>query len=308
MYLTKLRYSFRVFAVGTRMISSLTKSSIGYSLLTLLRLKQVNSRSNSGYDYSYDPELIPSRELMQSEGVGVLEEWFRWGEEWSTLLRLYGKLSKTSAVLEIGCGLGRIAFPLRYLLFEGGTYDGFEICRYKIDFLERFHQAYPNFRFQWADVYNTHYNPIGKMQAKEYQFPYAENSFDTIFAASVFTHLLPDTAAHYFKESARVLKPGGRCVFSFFLLDFYRQGNPRPGGFSSLLFNIDHAYGDFDSSEFVVSKPSDPAAVSAHSRAAVERFAREAGLELVMEPVPGVWSGTVDSWMSSQDIVVLAKR
>jgi SAM-dependent methyltransferase len=85
---------------------------------------------------AYDPQLLPPLRLMRTEGIDVLEEWFRWGEEWSVLLRAFGGLRVTSDVLEIGCGLGRIAFPLRFFLRKG-TYRGFDISRQKIDFLQR---------------------------------------------------------------------------------------------------------------------------------------------------------------------------
>ena len=258
------------------------------------------------YQVAFEPDLIPSAAFMRAEGVSVMEEWFRWGEEWSMLLRFYGGITGTSSVLEIGCGLGRIAFPLRYVLSEEGSYNGFEICRYKIDFLETFHQAHPNFQFTWADVSNEHYNPTGQVASEQYRFPYADNSFDIIFAASVFTHLLPGAAAHYFSEAARVLKPGGRCLFSFFLLDYYKKDHPRPLGFSRPMFNIDHSYGDFGD-DFAVSDPKDPEAISAHKISAVERFANEAGLSFSQPPIPGLWTGTVENWIGSQDLVVLTK-
>lgn len=264
------------------------------------------SHSKNSYVLAYEPDLVPPLELMRTEGITVLEEWFRWGEEWSMLLRFYGHIAKTSAVLEIGCGLGRIAFPLRYILGDGGSYDGFEICRYKVDFLERFHQAYPHFRFSWANVSNAHYNPAGQQAAEQYRFPYPEDSFDVVFAASVFTHLLPAVTAHYFNESARVLKRGGRCVFSFFILDYYRQGHPRPLGFADPIFNVDHTYSDYGD-DFAVSKPQDPEAICAYSRSAIERFANEAGLVLDQEPVQGLWTGTTSNWIGTQDLVILTK-
>ena len=95
---------------------------------------------------AYDPKLVPPLHLMRQEGIDVLEEWFRWGEEWSMLLRIYGRITSSSSILEIGCGLGRIAFSLRFVLSAEGSYEGFEICRNKVAFLERrFHRAYPNF-------------------------------------------------------------------------------------------------------------------------------------------------------------------
>ncbi len=268
---------------------------------------QKESSLSSTYQLAFEPNLIPPLSLMRTEGIDVIEEWFRWGEEWSMLLRFYGGITRTSSVLEIGCGFGRIAFPLRYVLSAQGAYDGFEICRYKVDFLENFHKAHPNFKFTWADVSNKHYNSAGQVEPEQYCFPYADNSFDIIFAASVFTHLLPEASAHYFAEAARVLKPGGKCVFSFFLLDYYQKGAVRPLGFSRPVFNVDHSYGDYGDS-FAVSDPKDPEAISAYKISAVEQFADEAGLKFSQAPVPGLWTGTVENWVGSQDLVVLTKE
>ena len=256
---------------------------------------------------AYEPELVPSLKLMNSEGITTLEEWFRWAEEWSMLLRFYGRISKDHNVLEIGCGLGRIAFPLRYILIGNGSYDGFDICQYKIDFLEKnFHKAYPNFRFTWANVSNTFYNPSGKIEGKDYSFPYPDNSFDIVFAASVFTHMLPEAAAHYLQEAARVLKPHGRCIFSFFLLDNYRSGQPRPFDFAKPDFNFDYqydAYGD----EFAIADPQDPEKMTAYRLSLLEKFANQAGLKLAQEYVPGLWSGSQSSWVGVQDLVIFQK-
>jgi len=54
--------------------------------------------------------------------------------------------------------------------------------------------------------------------ARDYRFPYAENSFDLVIATSVFTHLLPDAAERYLAEAARVLTPGGRLFTTWFLV------------------------------------------------------------------------------------------
>ena len=121
---------------------------------------------SENYQLTYSPALLPPLSLMRQEGIDVLEEWFRWGEEWSMLLRVYGEIARDSAVLEIGCGLGRIAFPLRFILSSEGSYDGFEICQNKITFLQQnFQPLYPNFRFVWANVHNTYYNPSGQIKA-----------------------------------------------------------------------------------------------------------------------------------------------
>jgi SAM-dependent methyltransferase len=255
---------------------------------------------------AYQPELVPPPVLMASEGIKVLEEWFRWGEEWAVVLRAYAGLGRDSAVMEIGCGLGRIAFSLRYFLDQGGSYEGFEIVRAKIDFLkQRFEPAHRHFRFTWADVRNTHYNPGGKHSAADYRFPYPDKSFDVVFAASVFTHMTPENVAHYFREAGRVLRPGGRCLFSFFLLDNYRPRDQRPPGFNVPDFDFTHPYGAA-SEGCSVAFPADPERMTAYRTVALERLASDAGLRLAMNPLPGYWSGAAH-YIGAQDLVVLAK-
>ncbi|MGQ0639262.1 MAG: class I SAM-dependent methyltransferase [Gemmatimonadaceae bacterium] len=259
------------------------------------------------YEIAYDPELVPPLELMRTEGIDVLEEWFRWGEEWSMLLRVYAGVTRSSSVLEIGCGLGRIAFPLRFVLSNEGSYDGFEIGKTKVEFLEQtFHKTYPHFRFVWANVHNTYYNPEGEIAPRDYSFPYADESFDVVFAASVFTHILPEAAARYFRETARVLKPGGRVLFSCFLLDNYLQGRPRPLGFGRDAFNFDHSYGSYGD-QFAIVVPDNPEQMTAYRSELLQRFASDASLSLVQPPVPGFWSGASASWIGMQDLLVLTK-
>jgi SAM-dependent methyltransferase len=255
---------------------------------------------------AYDPELIPPPSLMGTEGIMVMEEWFRWAEEWSFLLRNYGKITQRSNVMEIGCGLGRIAYPLRFILFNG-TYNGFEIVKDKVNFLQNhFTPSFPNFNFYWANIHNTYYNPTGDIHANEYRFPYDNNSFDVVFAASVFTHTLPDIAENYFRETARVLKQNGRAVFSFFILDNYRKGQARQFGFARAGFNFDYSYAYYGE-EFKTSNPGNPEEMTAYKRSLLERFVCQAGLEFDMEPLPGLWSDSFEWTVAAQDIIVLRK-
>jgi glycosyltransferase involved in cell wall biosynthesis len=256
---------------------------------------------------AYEAELIPPLELMRREGVEVLEEWFRWAEEWSMLLRLYGQITRDSAVLEIECGLGRIAFPLRYVLSPRGSFDGFDMGRDKIEFLaETFQRAHANFRFAWADIRHAALNPGGRLRATDYQFPYADQAFDIVYSSSAFNHILPEAAEHYLREAARTLKPQGRCLFGVFLLDNYRPGQPRPLGFARPAFDFDHPHAAYGG-DFAVADPENPERMTAFSRRLIERMAAKAGLELAVPPAPGLWSGSTATWVGAQDLVVLKK-
>jgi SAM-dependent methyltransferase len=91
--------------------------------------------------------------------------------------------------------------------------------REPIEWCREQYQRFPNFRFQHADVYNKHYNQGGKVGPERFRFPYADNRFDVVVLTSVFTHLLPEGMSHYLGEVARVLKHGGRCFVTYFLLN-----------------------------------------------------------------------------------------
>ena len=123
-------------------------------------------------------------------------------------------------VLDVGCGVGRVAVALTSFLSPEGEYWGLDITRSGIQWCRKeITSRYPNFHFEWCDVYNEVYNPIGKQNATSYTFPFAESTFDLVFLVSVFTHMLPPDFEHYLSESSRVVKPGGKCLATFFLLN-----------------------------------------------------------------------------------------
>jgi SAM-dependent methyltransferase len=134
--------------------------------------------------------------------------------------RRLARLAPDEDVLDVGCGVGRIARALAGYLGPGGSYEGFDViadavrwCRASVAPL------HPRFRFRHADVRNGGYNPRGRRPAAEFVFPYADASFDFVCAASLFTHLLPAEVAHYLREIRRVLRPGGRCLATAFVLN-----------------------------------------------------------------------------------------
>ena len=130
----------------------------------------------------------------------------------------HGGLKKTDKVLDVGCGIGRMAIPLTRYLDESATYEGFDIVPEGIGWCRKnITPRFKNFQFVKADIYNKNYNPGGRLRATEFRFPYDDKQFDFVFLTSVFTHMIPEEIEHYFSEISRVLKQNGTCLITFFL-------------------------------------------------------------------------------------------
>jgi SAM-dependent methyltransferase len=142
------------------------------------------------------------------------------GERYLKLFKDLGGLKPDGAVLEPGCGTGRMAMPLTTYLNADGSYDGFDVMAEAIEeCVKEIGSNHPNFRFQHVDVHNQVYNREGKLAPDSFAFPYPDESFDFVFLTSVFTHMLPPEVGHYLDEIRRVLKPTGRVLMTFFLLN-----------------------------------------------------------------------------------------
>jgi len=203
------------------------------------------------------------------------------------------------SVLELGCNTGRTMLGLPVYLKPPGRYEGLDIMRDQIEYAQNhIHAKFPHFNFTHADLYNSAYNPQGRVDPADYEFPYDDNSFDIIFAASVFTHLVPPVTANYFKQSRRVLRKGGRCLYSFFLLDNYRGKGTMYWDFIEFEQRLEGC------DEVAVKDKNSPDTIISYRISLIERLATDAGLK-VARILPGVWSGSHEYCLSEQDLVVL---
>lgn len=163
--------------------------------------------------------MVPPVALMH-DGPQSYKEFKQNGREF---LRYYIQLCglrPDEKILDVGSGIGRKTLPLVDYLNERGSYDGLELVKSGVEWCtEKYTGRYPNFRFHLIDVYNELYHPEGKYKATEYQFPFEAEQFDFVVLNSVFTHMVAEEVEHYLSEIARVLKTGGRCLISFFLLN-----------------------------------------------------------------------------------------
>ena len=125
--------------------------------------------------------------------------------------------ARNPQVLDLGCGTGKLVTAVWPYLGESGRYTGFDVDGRAIDFARSWYPA-ERCSFIHASLFNAHYNPEGEPLAT-YTWPLETASIDLALAFSLFTHLNQPDAKRYFEELARVLKPGGIALLTFFLLD-----------------------------------------------------------------------------------------
>jgi ubiquinone/menaquinone biosynthesis C-methylase UbiE len=221
------------------------------------------------------------------------------GREFLRLFIELVHLQPAEQILEIGCGSGRMALPLTSYLSEAGSYTGMDITLESIHWCQRhITSRHPNFQFLHADLYNQRYNPEGRYHTKDYHFPFNDESFDFIFLTSVFTHLLPEDTKNYLGEVARLLRPDGRGLITFFLLNEAQQALA-----SQDQNDIDFKYG---LGPYRTRSEITPESAVAYDEVFLGQVIAQCGLEIT-EPVSfGTWSGRRDG-LSYQDIVLLNK-
>jgi SAM-dependent methyltransferase len=222
------------------------------------------------------------------------------GEEFLRHFIELGRLKPDERVLDLGCGIGRMAVPLTRYLGERGSYEGFDVFPKGISWCqENITPRYPNFRFRVADIRNKEYNPGGRFAASEYELPYDESSFDFVFLASVFTHLLPNEVDNYLSEIRRVLAPGGRCLASFFLLNEESLDLLRSG---SSTIDFKHDFG-----KYRTKNTSTPEAAVAYPEGFIRNLYSRHALSIVDPIRYGSWPGRKD-FLSYQDIVIALRE
>ena len=164
-----------------------------------------------------DNPLVPPARALRAAGIGG-GDYVAVGCQFLEYFKDFASLGRHDAVLEIGCGIGRMAGPLTTWLQEPGRYEGFDVVRSSVSWCTKtISPRYPRFHFQCLDVANSLYNPRGRLRPEDLAFPFADGSFDVIIGVSVFTHMLPDAVSRYLREARRVLRPGGRLFATWFV-------------------------------------------------------------------------------------------
>ena len=123
------------------------------------------------------------------------------------------------AVLDFGCGCGRLARQLIQQQPQPSRYLGIDLHAGMVAWCHQNLVPHaPQFEFSHHDIFNAGFNP-GEHRPDVLPFPGDDDAFDLVIAHSVFTHVLEPAALHYINECARVLKPDGMIVATWFLFD-----------------------------------------------------------------------------------------
>ena len=204
-----------------------------------------------------------------------------------------GKLSENNDVLDVGSGLGRMAIPLTDFINENNRYEGFDVVKTAvIDCQHRISSKFPNFSFHHASLENDLYTSSGK-SAQGYSFPFEKNTFDFAWATSVFTHMDPDGVMNYLNEARRVIRPGGRFLATFFLMDHESK---------KCSLNSKYPFRYKINDTWYMSKKTKGANVAFDSQI-ILNWAKDAGWKNTSIYF-GRWSGRLEETTDFQDIIV----
>lgn len=211
------------------------------------------------------------------------------------LLRRSG-LQPDNSVLEIGCGIGRLAYELASFLSPAGIYAGFDISEPAIAWLRRnYTTARPNFTFTHVPAANNRYHPDGEVNSDQIAFPYASDQFDLVCAFSVFTHMRLNDVAHYMEETRRVLRPQGTAVLTYFLISA-NDINPQLK---------DQRFTALNQHEWVLDRELPERAIAFNART-VSDLVQASQLQL-LEQQRGIWRGGPRNPGFHKDVLILTK-
>ena len=220
------------------------------------------------------------------------------GKEFVNYFIKYGNLKPTDTLLDVGCGVGRMAIPLTKFL-TSGHYEGFDLFKDGIIWCKKnINSKFPNFNFQVIDVYNKNYNPFGKYKSSELKFPYSKNSFDFICANSVFTHLLPKDFENYVSEIQSTIKKNGVFFSTFFIMN--KESEDLIAQNKSLL-----QFKYFNTNEFATLKDKLMEHAIAYKESYIKEILKQNGFQDITIYF-GNWCGR-KNFLSMQDIIIAKK-
>jgi len=240
--------------------------------------------------------LTPPRSIVHVSRSG----WKEYGKKFCKYFKDIGGINPDSKILDVGSGIGSAAVGLTGYLSKDGEYQGFDCDRMQVNWCKsHISKKFSNFHFQHSNIINMNYNPNGIIQSSSYKFPYKDDYFDFVYLLSVFTHMFTPDMENYLKEISRVLKPGGRCFITYFLLNNESEKLIKMGKSSqNLIYDIDGC---------VTSNKENPEEANGFKEDHIRKIYKENQL-MLSDPIHfGSWCGRTD-FIDYQDIVIGTKK
>ena len=215
-------------------------------------------------------------EYQVEHGAFLGDARFLWCPEglYEDEVRLLGEVAGRD-VLEVGCGAAQCA---RWLAGQGARVTGFDLSGRQLRHARRIDEELGR-------------APLRLVQADATALPFADASFDLACSAFGAVPFVADSA-RLMREVARVLRPGGRWVFS--VPHPFRWTLPDVGDEHGLV--VEHSY--FDRRPYVEQDEDGAASYAEHHRTFGDRV-REltaAGLSLLDLVEPEYPEGLGDRW------------
>lgn len=141
-------------------------------------------------------------------------------------------LGEFTSILDIGCGVGRLAIGLLALKVPFSSYLGIDVSKERVDWCTaNLTTRDRRLQFQFIDVRNERYNPNGTAPLTLSVPP---SSIDVVNLYSVFSHLREADLKAYLKIISEVLRADGACFLTMFVADDVPPVTENPTDFALL--------------------------------------------------------------------------
>lgn len=183
--------------IKTKISSFLRKLNMLHTADKLRYRVEQAKHKNANEDFlkQYPKVQLPPDYLMYESHAISYDSYYHNGrkdaEYFSSLFKKHITL-KDVAILDWGCGPGRIIRHLPYVVGNGCTYYGTDYNEKSIAWCSK---NLPKINFNKNELTAS--------------LPYEDNFFTVIYGLSIFTHLSESMHHAWFAELYRVLKPGG---------------------------------------------------------------------------------------------------
>ena len=178
-----------------------------------LLVRSLESRIVDGVTFPGFPTDVTQANFVGSSGQSALSEAdVFWRYLKGAAGNLGHTLTRTSKVLDFGCGWGR------FLRFLAKNVDARHLCGVDVD-----PEVLAECRALGVPGDLHCIEPLGRL-------PFADAHFDVVMSYSVFTHLPAAVNLHWMRELARVCRPGAVLALTVeprSFLDFVRDEAPR---------------------------------------------------------------------------------